>query len=1663
MSDASVYSGSQGSSRRDERNLNNSPEHPLGSPQLQSLKIDERADPNFNIHKGAQSKASSVHQDQNNPLLTEGRGIQHVTYPANYMPSYPSVYPQPIMSQLNPMNMWLYPAAPIAYNYQSNDMQSHLQQSLHPANHTLYNMQTQHHASAVPTINYSPYNLQKQSNRRQPIHSDPNFNYLPYNLQQQSQNVHPAPVAGTAQKQHNIEKSIHDMTPQIINPNDHVQGYHKQDPGNRFDFNCMLTPRDVSELIPEFNPSSRDGISVRRWVAMCERLKSIYNFNEIVLLYAATKKLKGNALIWYQSVSGLIECWDQLRNDIIREFDKIKDVVDIHDQLKNRRKKSSESLTEYVYHIRRIGSEIDLCDETIIKYFFRGLSEFDENIKYALAAQSFNSVSELLVCIKRLESLAPIEACDKSHNEYRGREKSRERYPINPSTSKADSKKRFSCLKCNSPHHSARFCPKGSLCSFCKEPGHFEIECYKKKSSEIRRVEKTCEYIKKVFVNNLPMIAFIDLGSDCVTIIESAVKSLNLKIDPGSQVLKGFGNNLVKSFGKVNLLLEIDHIFFKVDAYVVNDAYQTESIMIGRTVLDQQNVVVVKSFKNLQIFQVPQTDFYLKRDINNNLFTLQPKLLSDNRKFNNNNKLRICKILTIDVPSTQDVNVPVLKFIDNKDKTCSNLLNEEEQSRNQSKSMCINGNECSGFEDKILSLEYSFEVNSDDRNFTELNCRKLESKLNILKMDNVHLQQTDYVEVTDYMIRKCIIDNIDDRYFGKIKKLILKFRKCFALNMKEVGLTNKAEIKIKLKDEVPFSYRPYRLSHAQKESVKRQIDELLELGIISPSNSEYSSPIVIVKKKSGEDRICVDFRKLNSHTIRDRFPLPNIEDSIQRLSNMKYFSVLDLSSGYYQLPVSECSKKYTSFVTPDGQFQFNRMPFGLTNAPSVFQRMMNSLCRDVDDRIISYLDDVILASSSLDDGIELLGKVLRKLEEYGLTLNLSKCRFLNDKVEFLGHEISTLGIRAGQDKINCVKNFPTPKNVHEVRQFIGLCSYFRKFIARFSLIAEPLTNLTRKDLAFKWSIEQDAAFNILKEKLCDRDILTLFDNSKAHEIHTDASCKGLAGVLLQQEEDGLRPVSYFSRKTSTSEEKFHSYELEALAVVESLDKFKSYVMGKPFTVVTDCSALRYASTQRHIIPRIARWWLKILEFDFTIKHRNGKSMQHIDALSRNATDSDREIETASLDIFRIEDGIDDDWISYLQENDSDIQEIKASLNNSPQLDYVIDNGKLCRKFGDKLLYVVPKGMRGRIIYKNHDESGHIGAERTLLKIREYYWWPRMRQFIKKYVNSCTECIFHRENRDAKRIDMHFIEKIPIPCHTWHLDHVGPFIKSNKNNQYILTIVDAFTKYIVLRPVRNTSLRFVVKTLKSLAEFFGMPKRIITDRGSCFTSKDFASFCMKYDIQHILNATATPRANGQVERYHRTLLHSLKTMSDHDQAKWENMCPKIQWTLNSLPQSVTKVSPHELLYGFKLRTLDEDKLTLKLFDEKRGTSKFTTEDRNQLRDEACERIKLNQAKQKKIVDAKLKSPKQYTVGDMVVVHREPVATGESRKLMRKFRGPYKIVRVLYGDRYQIEDFTAVDGRRRFRGVAAADHLRLVEPPPPILDEFDTTSGSEEDED
>lgn len=570
---------------------------------------------------------------------------------------------------------------------------------------------------------------------------------------------------------------------------------------------------------------------------------------------------------------------------------------------------------------------------------------------------------------------------------------------------------------------------------------------------------------------------------------------------------------------------------------------------------------------------------------------------------------------------------------------------------------------------------------------------------------------------------------------------------------------------------------------------------MLKNNIIRESSSPFSSPVLLVKKKDGSDRLCVDYRALNRISEKNSFPLPLIDDQLDRLGTEKYFTVLDMAAGFHQIPIDEESVHKTAFVTPDGHYEYLRVPFGLANAPATFQHAINKALGSLKDNVaLVYLDDVLIPSTTISEGLESLQKVLEALNASGFSLNIRKCRFFETTIDYLGRSISAEGIRPGESKVLALVNSPIPTNVKEARQIMGLASYFRKFIPEFASRTACITKLTKKNVIWNWGQEQTDARNYIVHHLSSRPLLTIFDPALPTELHTDASSIGYGAILFQKHGKDLRVIAYYSRRTTPAESKYHSYELETLAMVNAIKHFRVYLLGVKFTVVTDCNAIKATAHKKDIVPRVARWWLYLQDFDFKVEYRKGKYVQHVDYLSRNPPCNPVEVNV-------IHSG---SWLEVEQSKDAETQELLERIRQGDTVtsDFEVVNSLLCRRVPSGTRYFVPKRSRFGLLRLYHDEQCHIGRDKTLHKIQEQFWFPRMRAFVTKYIAHCLTCITNKKLSGPRQGFLHPIDKKPIPFDIVHADCVGPFPVTTDGYKHVLLLIDGFTNYILLVPLKT---------------------------------------------------------------------------------------------------------------------------------------------------------------------------------------------------------------------------------------------------------------------
>jgi len=577
----------------------------------------------------------------------------------------------------------------------------------------------------------------------------------------------------------------------------------------------------------------------------------------------------------------------------------------------------------------------------------------------------------------------------------------------------------------------------------------------------------------------------------------------------------------------------------------------------------------------------------------------------------------------------------------------------------------------------------------------------------------------------------------------KVRKLVERaFLDCYAEPTRPDTPKVQVEATLILKDNKPIQFGPRRLGFSEKEKIQRILDDLLERGIIRKSISEYASPIVLTRKKSGEIRMCVDYRALNKILVRDNYPLPLIDDQLDALRGERFYSSLDLKDGFYHVRMSNESVRYTSFVTPLGQFEFLRMPFGLKIGPQLFQRFINEALSELIKRgnVVVYMDDILVATETLESHIDVLKEVFAVLVSNKLELKLEKCAFLYTEVEYLGYKVSKEGIQPTDSGIAAVRNFPEPRTTKEVHSFVGLASYFRRFIRDFSLIARPLYHLLKKDTTFKFGEEERLAFVTLKNRLVEAPVLAVYNPKAYIELHCDASAHGFGAVLMQQQNDKkMHPVFYFSRRTTEVEARYHSFELETLAIVYAVRRFRIYLQDIPFVIVSDCNAVIQTLEKRDINARIARWSLELQNFDFKVVHRPGTRMGHVDALSR------------SFGVLVVEDNPFEWNLTVLQCRDPTIKDISQKLESAEDPNYELRNGLVYKKQGTDLLFVVPELMIRHVLYRYHDEMGHVGSGKMIDAIRRTYWFPRIRERCEEHAALSEVHIIFAYKRQARGI------------------------------------------------------------------------------------------------------------------------------------------------------------------------------------------------------------------------------------------------------------------------------------------------------------------------
>lgn len=841
-----------------------------------------------------------------------------------------------------------------------------------------------------------------------------------------------------------------------------------------------------------------------------------------------------------------------------------------------------------------------------------------------------------------------------------------------------------------------------------------------------------------------------------------------------------------------------------------------------------------------------------------------------------------------------------------------------------------------------------------------------------------------------------------------------------------IGCTNMVEHKIITQSE-PIRQRSYRVSPVLQKLIDDEIDEMLKLGVIEPSSSPWASPVVIVNKKNTDKvRFCVDYRKLNAVTERDSYPLPLVSETLDKLKDAQYLSSIDIKSAYWQVPVAEASKPLTAFICHRGLFQFRRMPFGLHNAPATWQRLIDRILGDLAPHVFIYLDDCVIISRTFEEHLRILEQVFNRLQTAGITVSWDKCQFCRPEMKYLGYVVDRRGLRVDPDKVKAMLELPRPTTVSEVRRVIGTFSWYRRFVPDFSAIVTPITALTKKNFKFNWTPNCETAFRRIKELLVTAPILSCPDYSKEFVIQTDASGYGIGAVLVQPHEEGDKVVCYLSRSLTKQEKLYTTTEREMLALVWAIEKFRPYVEGIPFTVITDHASLRWLLNLKDPTGRLGRWSVKLQMYDFKVQHRKGKDLVVPDMLSRAVPALD-----SVLEVKETERIINDKWYNRMckQVETSPLKYLSWRCKNGLLWKYVKQDYPGLSVDADYWKIVVPKEDRAEIIRAAHDPptSGHMGVYKTYSRLMEKYYWPKMRNDVARAIRTCKICNAYKS--DPKGNMDHMVSH-PKPTRPWEVistDIMGPLPRSTKGNSYILVVTDYLSKFSLIFPLRKATSSAIIKNMEEhVFLLFGVPRRILTDNGSQYRGKEFRRFATKYDCSIKFNANYHPRANP-TERQNRTLKTMLAMYVQDNHKLWDANINQLACALRTARQEITKVSPYYMNFGRNMCLSGKDygnELDSQNSQESDDNEQWISRNRAFSKLYLDVKKRLEKAGERSSMRYNLrKRSAEFTVGQKVWRRNYIISDASknfSKKLAPKYIGPLTVCRRLSPWTYELKD-------------------------------------------
>ncbi|UYV61247.1 hypothetical protein LAZ67_1004099 [Cordylochernes scorpioides] len=1406
--------------------------------------------------------------------------------------------------------------------------------------------------------------------------------------------------------------------------------------------------RDASSdpvvLNPNIDIPKYDGTEdPRPWIESLEEIGFLYHWADYIISRYAAMNMTGSAKTWLNLHKASFTSWENIKIRLIQDFSLDANKEELRMKLK-RMQHWNEPAIRFAEDILVLCNKVDpaMEEETKIEHVIGGLKK---EYSFALYLNPPKTTDDLLVVCKKMDSFEKKyrERLEKSRNLYNGprysRPQQQSRYvpptaarnyqttsrpqapvsnnykndspptprqyrnnfpqpstprrPYNPNfvpkpnlqrntynKSQEVSKNRTEdgrpiCFKCNKPGHVARYCRVKFIRILEEDPADTQ-----------EKVEEKCQ-MNEISEKSGPRLyadigtfeALVDTGADL------SVVDLRTALDTGHGISKlakicaGPDGKKLDMVGSIFLNIKIDNETLSHNFVILKTHLRT--LILGRDFLKKMNA------------KIDCKQETIKYDLTNNHDEINFEMLK--------------------IKSAKDSIVPECSM-----KLIKALVETEDGEyiiEESSKMFQTNGLRLARSLINVINREtHIWITNPYPRPLKIMKNQTLAFGSSPAKINVSREREVEKNEEPRFQIN----ENLSPKEQKELKQVLERYGDLFSSRL---GRTNLAKHRIDTEDAKPIKHKPYRVSAKERDIIKEQIDEMLTEGIIRPSSSPWSFPVILVKKRDGKYRFCVDYRKLNNVTVKDVYPIPRIDEVMDTLQGSTHFSAIDLRSGYWQVEVEKRDKEKTAFTTAHGLYEFNVMPFGLCNAPATFERNMENMLGNLRWQIcLCYLDDVIIYSPDFPTHLKRLEAVFRCFRESNLRLNDKKCRFAFEELEILGYITSKHGIKPAEHNIKAVRNFPRPKKVKEVQSFLGMCSYYRKFIKDFSKIADPLTNLIKKSVSFTWTERQEEAFQTLKTALLSPPILGHFNPNAPTYVHTDASNIGIGATLVQDIGGEEKVISYLSRTLSKAEQNYSTTEKECLAVVWSMSKLRPYLYGRHFKIVTDHHALCWLKNLKDPTGRLARWALKIQEYDFDIIHKSGKKHLDADGLSRGPlpeTDWDEDFERLFLN-------------QITDEEDKFSESVKKNLNESRRSiaqNFKEEDGCLFKKNpnpeGRAWLLVVPENKKREIMkeYHNHMSNGHLGVARTMYRIKSKYFWPSMLKDVSEFVKTCHLC---QSRKGSNQLPSGLLQPIPpanFPFERIGIDFVGPLPSTKNRKKSIIVLTDYYTRYAETRAVSEATVKEVSKFLvEDIFLRHGAPQYLISDRGSQFTSNLMKEVMKTCKIKHCFTTSYHPQTNGLTERLNRTLINMLSMYVNTDQKNWDEILPFITHAYNTTIQETTGYSPFFLMFGREPTSLLDDRnISVDIDkDDYDEYIKHHLDKINRTRKLVINNTIKTQERMKKNYDKK-HMERSYEPGELVAVWTPIRKIGKCEKLLRKYFGPYRILKKLSNVNYLIE--------------------------------------------